>query len=136
MRKILSVLVATVLLMISPGQAHGQYDLFGGSLKGKKLRKAIQAANSQPLGTEANPVRAFMPQGQHDYLLRLRCEDNSQPKFERRGSVGRGPFGRIMDVYAVDCDPAAPRSVDIYMDMYHAGYVEKRPVPGFAILPN
>jgi hypothetical protein len=38
-----------------------------------------------------------------------------------------------MDIYTVACD--APPTRSIYIDMYHADYVELRPVAGFTIQP-
>jgi hypothetical protein len=101
---------------------------------GSKLDRAIAAAAKHPFGSKLNPVRASMPQGQHAYLRRLRCSDGQAPQFDRIGNYGLGVYGNIIDGYAVDCGSAAPGKVEIFMDMYHAGYVETRPVPGFTIV--
>jgi hypothetical protein len=106
----------------------------GGLLKGKKLKKAIAAADTHPLGSEHNPVRVNMPHGQRAYLSRLRCGDSKAPSFERGGSTGPGPFGAIVDVYDVDCGNASPGKVAVYLDMYHHSHVEQRAVPGFTIV--
>lgn len=90
------------------------------------------AINAAPLGSRANPVRSEMPAGEAAYLARLVCSDGSRPAFQRIGSFGQGPYTTIIDGYGVRC-PAA--IVTVYMDMYHAGYVERRPVPGFRINP-
>ena len=102
---------------------------------GSRLDRAIAAAAKHPFGSKENPVRASMPQGQHAYLRRLRCSDGQAPQFDRIGNFGLGVYGNIIDGYAVDCGSAAPGRVEIFMDMYHAGYVETRPVPGFTIVP-
>ena len=103
---------------------------------GSKLDRAIAAAAKHPFGSQKNPVRAAMPQGQHAYLRRLRCGDGQAPSFDRVGNYGIGVYGNIIDGYSVDCGNAAPGKVEIFMDMYHSGYVENRPVPGFTIAPQ
>jgi hypothetical protein len=106
------------------------------ALQGEVLERAIAAAEAAPLGSKANPVRVTQPQGQHAYLARLRCSDGKAPEFERRGNVGPGPFGNIVDLYDVRCMGAEPASSEVYMDMYHGGFMEARPVPGFTIRSN
>ena len=86
------------------------------------------------LGSRSNPVRAQMPAGQHEYLMRLRCKNGQAPKFQRRGSIGRGPYGNMLDGYMVECQGSEPKMV--VMDMYHRGYRELAPVPGFTVLPE
>jgi hypothetical protein len=86
---------------------------------------------SKPLGSRTNPVRAFMPEGQHEYLSRLRCADRKRPKFSRTGSYGPGPWGSIIDGYEVSCKDGF--SVLIFMDMYHPDYRETQAVEGFTI---
>jgi hypothetical protein len=88
---------------------------------------------AQPLGSKGNPVRSFLPTGEHAYLRRLQCLDGSTPAFERQGSVGAGPYTTIIDAYEVRC---AGKSVVLYLDMYHPGYIERRAVPGFTIRPD
>jgi hypothetical protein len=84
------------------------------------------------LGTATNPVRVLMPEGEREYLHRLRCANGSAPTFERQGSAGIGPYGKILDIYSVQC---GTKSSSIYMDMYHCSE-EERPVPGFDIVPE
>lgn len=103
------------------------------AIKGKKLEKAIAKAETHPLGSEENPVRVEMPQGQHAYLHQLRCADGRAPQFARQGSMGIGVFGNIIDAYDVRCEGSEPASAVVYMDMYHAGHRETRAVPGFTI---
>lgn len=128
--------IAAVILTTSPAVARDPLaDMLAGksAVQGRKLKKAIEKADTQPLGSDANPVRSTGPQGQRAYLARLRCEDGRQPAFERMGSMGIGPFGNIIDAYSVQCQDSQPADTTIYMDLYHAGYVETRPVPGFTI---
>ena len=101
---------------------------------GGALDRAIAAAARYPFGSKQNPVRVTMPAGERAYLARLRCSDGRPPQFERMGSFGAGPYGNILDGYTVDCGAAAPGKVEIFMDMYHGGYAETRPVPGFTIV--
>ena len=112
------------------------FDLFGSALKGTELESAIAAAAVHPLGSEKNPVRANMPAGERAYLERLRCSDGNAPAFERGGSVGTGPHGTIMDIYELRCLSGQPATSSVYMDMYHADYVENRTVSGFSIKSN
>ena len=105
-------------------------------MSGAALDRAVAAAAKHPFGSQKNPVRAEMPQGQRAYLARLRCGDGQVPRFERMGNYGIGVYGNIIDGYAVDCGGAAPGKVEIFMDMYHSGHVETRPVPGFTIVPG
>ena len=102
-------------------------------LEGKALEQAIAKAETRPLGSRENPVRVEGPGGQRNYLAQLRCADGAAPKYQRSGNVGSGPYGSIMDLYAVDCGAAAPGQVEIFMDMYFRGHVETRAVPGFAL---
>ena len=102
-------------------------------MRGKKLQKAIEKAEAHPLGSKENPVRVEMPQGQMAYLASLRCTDGKPPKFRRIGNYGLGVYDNIIDGYDVRCEGSEPASSTIFMDMYHAGHVETRPVPGFTI---
>lgn len=98
-------------------------------LEGKKLDRAIEEADKSPLGSRENPVRVILATGERAYLSRLRCAAGDAPTFARSGNVGPGPFGGIIDLYAVKC--ADKDAVEIYMDMYHESN-ETRIVPGFS----
>lgn len=104
------------------------------AVEGAELKAAVAEAGRHPLGSKENPVRTAMPAGERAYLARLRCTDGAAPSYERQGSGGGGPYGNILDFYQVTCAGAEP--VPVVMDMYHAGYVEDRPVPGFTIVPR
>lgn len=103
------------------------------AMQGKKLKKTIEKAEAYPLGSKENPVRVEMPQGQMAYLASLRCTDGKPPQFKRIGNYGLGVYDNIIDGYDVRCEGSEPASSTIFMDMYHAGHVETRPVPGFTI---
>jgi hypothetical protein len=86
---------------------------------------------SGPLGGPENPIRAKGVQGQHDYLARLRCKNGRAPKFERAGSIGLGPYGKIVDLYTLHCENGPVQQV--VMDLYHC-IEETRPIEGFEIV--
>lgn len=86
---------------------------------------------SGPLGSETNPIRAKGPDGQRDYLARLRCASGRAPEFERAGSMGVGPYGKIVDLYTLHCENGPVRQVT--MDMYHC-VEETRAIDGFEIV--
>lgn len=105
-------------------------------LQGAKLQAAIAEADKHPLGSQRNPVRVSGARGEHIYLGRLKCSSGDTPAFYRMGSVGVSPFGNIADLYSVTCEGAEPVLTQVYMDMYHPGHIEDRPVAGFAITPS
>ncbi len=100
---------------------------------GADLARAVTAADQHPLGSAQNPVRVSTPVGQRAYLDRLRCADGRAPSYVRRGNVGFGVFGGIVDDYAVTC--AGQAAVSVQMDMYHPTHRETRTVPGFTLVP-
>jgi hypothetical protein len=97
--------------------------------QGADLERMIREAEAYPLGSRMNPVRTD-PTAQHAYLRRLRCSNGSRLRFKRVFSAGIGPFGRIIDEYIVSC---AGKTEKVYLDMYHRGHAEMRPIPGYAI---
>jgi hypothetical protein len=135
-----SFMLGALLLAGACATSSGQPDLdralAGESqVRGSALERRVAAAERYPLGSRNNPVRAEMPPGQQAYLRRLRCSDGRRPEFSRIGNFGVGVYGNIIDGYRVSCGVAAPGTVEVYMDMYHRGHVEARPVPGFTIVP-
>ncbi len=94
-------------------------------------RTVPDAKLSGPLGSESNPIRAKGPQGQRDYLARLRCSNGRAPQFERDGSIGLGPYGKMVDLYSLHCENGPVQQVT--MDMYHC-VEETRPIEGFEIV--
>ena len=138
-RKVLALALAAALAVAGCATASAPRDealaggIFGPALSPADMAKAIEAAAAHPLGSKANPVRVHMPPGERAYLERLRCSDGNAPAFHRAGSVGTGPFGNILDAYNVRCLAGMPARSTVYMDMYHGGHAENRPVPGFTI---
>jgi hypothetical protein len=98
----------------------------------KKSNQSKGDGDAKVLGSKAAPVRCDKPGGERAYLQRLRCPDGTTPSFNRVGSMGHGGYGHIVDLYSVRCADTGITH-KIYMDMYHPGYVEKRPVPGFTL---
>jgi CHAT domain-containing protein len=86
------------------------------------------------LGSDRAPVKVGGAAGQRAYLSRLRSKDGTTPKWQRRGSIGVGIYGNIIDVYDIE-DASTGRVASICMDMYHPGYYERRPIPGFSLTP-
>ena len=125
-----AIILAAALLAGCATTAEDDF-LMPAGLTCARLEQALAAAAAHPLGSLENPVRADMPPGQHRYLESLRCSNGEPPEFEREGNMGPGPFGGIVDKYRVACPRGQPREAAIYMDMYHPGHVETRPVPGF-----
>ena len=124
-------LVATLLaLPASAQQTSGSIEIESMMEGRKTITPNWQAINALPLGDKGNPVRVYMPPGQHTYLSRLVCTGGGAPTFSRIGSFGMGPYRTIVDAYNVACGSNAAR---VFMDMYHPNYVERRPVPGFTI---
>lgn len=123
-----------VILLAGVGCRHGSVDEFVFSPRPLTPQQSAAVAQA-PLGSEKNPVRCEQPRGQRAYLQRLRCPSGEAPGFERLGSVGRGPYGTIMDAYAVRC-PGREEPWTVFMDMYHDGVIEDRPIDGLSILPG
>jgi hypothetical protein len=86
---------------------------------------------AQPLGSSRNPVLCERPKGEREYLHRLRCADGSRPDFCRAGSTDLQHQDHVYDVYLVRCGDV---EVEVYMCMYHSGYRESQPIPGFTIV--
>lgn len=140
--KLLPLLAAAVLAVAAPSAAVAQtgsasqkpvdlMEMMGIKVpEGDALERLVEAAAKHPLGSRDNPVRASGVRGQRAYLARLRCADGKRPRFKRAFSAGIGRFGRMMDIYNVNCGSDTRQ---VYLDLYHAGYVERRPIPGFTV---
>ena len=85
-----------------------------------------------PLGSAENPVRAWGPGGQREYLSRLICANHEHPlSFKRIGNVGEGPYGTYVDLYEVICETSGgEQTISVHMDMYHQ-HRETYPAAGF-----
>lgn len=101
----------------------------------KALSEEEQAkVDAAPLGSPENPIRCVMVAGERAYFNRLRCPSGRAGKYKRVGSVGEGPYDMIMDLYQVRCEEW-DTPAEVFIDMYHKGYVENRAVPRFSIAP-
>lgn len=85
------------------------------------------------LGGKGNPVRCDGPQGQRDYLSRLRDYSDNPVTFKRAGTLRAGPYGNALDAYQVSYPDGYAQ--ELYLDMYHPGFVEKGAPAGFKIVP-
>lgn len=110
-------------------------DQLGRGSSDAELARAVAAAAAHPLGTSANPVRVGGPEGAQAYLARLRCANGAVPTIGERSPAGVGAYGTIVDSWPLDCDTAAPGTVGLIIDLYHAGHVEQAAPPGFTIRP-
>ncbi|NCP19779.1 MAG: hypothetical protein GW855_11545 [Erythrobacter sp.] len=146
-QKLLSMCAGVALAAVWAGPVAAQDDAEGkaaemlmkmlsgeSNIDGEELAAAQEEASAFPLGSAENPVRAEMPPGQRAYLSRLRCANLKRPTYQRAGSAGLSPYGNIVDVYVVTCADSEPASREIYIDMYHPGYVETRAVDGYGIV--
>ena len=108
---------------------------YSGNRQGAEKRpdRSANPSDTGVLGSKSAPVHAHRPSGQHAYLKRLRCSDGKAPSFRRRGSFQIGGYGNLIDLYNVRCDNNKD-NYEIYMDMYHPGHIEMRPVPGFTLV--
>jgi hypothetical protein len=96
-----------------------------------EYERELAAAAAFPLGSLGNPVRVAGPDGERNYLGRLRCADGSQPRIVAQRPGGTGGFGNVVDVATVDCAAAAPGRAEIMLDIYHEEHQEQAPPPGF-----
>lgn len=123
---------ATQTTAAPPPQSSGTVVVYDFLVQGNRRTVSPNwaAINSQPLGTQGNPVRTLMPEGQRAYLQRLVCPDGAPPSYRRIRNVGVGVYTTIIDEYDVRC---GARNSLIYMDMYHPNYIERRAVPDFRL---
>lgn len=136
---VMKALLAAVTLVAIVGSAPASWAeprrIWPNSLSPEELSRRLEEGAQRPLGTRENPVRVFMPEGERDYLSRLRCSNSRAPAFERIGSYGPKPgvYGHIVDAYQVICRSGEPPATAIFMDMYFADYVETAAPPGFTL---
>ena len=101
-----------------------------------EYERELAAASAFPLGSLQNPIRVAGPDGERNYLARLRCADGSTPRIGAPRSGGTGGFGNVVDVASVDCAAEAPGRADIRFDVYHEEHQEQAPPPGFRFRPR
>lgn len=86
--------------------------------------------SSKDLGTPENPIKCKNAHEQVEYLRLLRDKKGKPVRYERIGHGYSNQQGRILDKYRI-ISANGKRFVIIYMDMYHRGSKEIRPVKGF-----
>jgi hypothetical protein len=141
MRLALALLIAATAAAAAPEPASAQMqtprqmlESMGLAPSERRVRRAVERAADEPLGSERNPVRVSSPDGQRAYMARLRCADGNPPEVGPRRNAGEGPFGTIIDVYPLDCGDSAPGQVQLAMDMYHDDHVETNAPAGFTLV--
>jgi hypothetical protein len=97
-----------------------------------ELDAQIAAAGARPLGSLGNPIRVAGPEGEQNYLHKLRCPDGTAPMIGQREDGGVGTYGTVTDAFEVTCRGAP--AVRLVMDMYHEVHVVTRAPAGFTIL--
>lgn len=103
---------------------------------GYELRKMGERPPGRPsgeLGGKNRPVRCAEPRGEQQYLARLRDASGKPVQFRRRGSMGVGVYGHILDLYEIRASDG--KQGEVYMDMYYTKLVDEKAIPGFTLAP-
>jgi len=86
-------------------------------------------------GTPQDQTSIIMagPRAERAYLDRLRDSQGNPLRYQRRGSVGAGPDGHVLDQYELTGQDG--RTYALYLDMYHpeAGYLDAPAPRGMSI---
>jgi len=97
----------------------------------KQINSMMEELNQQTqLGTITNPVKCDGVMGEFEYLEKLVTLEGEPIKYYREGSVNKGG-GIILDKNIIQ-DVLGNVIANIYFDMYHREYREKRIVPGLS----
>ena len=130
-------LVAILLAILGgvPALAAEPRKMWPNSLSPEEPSLRLEEGARRPLGSRENPIRVFRPDGERNYLSRLRCSDGVAPAFSRIGSYGPQPgiYGHILDAYQVVCRSGAPAEATHFMDMYFADHIETAAPLGFTL---
>ncbi|MBP7650773.1 MAG: hypothetical protein KA085_04280 [Phenylobacterium sp.] len=123
------------MLIAAPAPAAEPHKMWPNSLSPEELSLRLEEGARRPLGSRENPIRVFRPDGERDYLSRLRCSDGVAPAFSRIGSYGPKPgiYGHIVDAYQVVCRSGDPAEATLLMDMYFADHTETAAPLGFTL---
>lgn len=81
-----------------------------------------------PLGSKNNPVRCDDFDGVDNYLMKLVGPDGQELLHLRKGSI-KGFYGNMTDIYNIYSEDDIVNQ-DVYIDMYHVGYNEKKAPEG------
>jgi hypothetical protein len=71
-----------------------------------------------PVGSKQNPIKVSGVEMERFYCKFLRTPEGETLDYERVGSVGKGPYGNILDLYRVTTKDGE-KQWDVYIDMYH-----------------
>ena len=95
----------------------------------RSLFKIKPSEISGKLGSKTNPIRCCKPTGERAYLSRLLDADGKPVTFTRKGSVGTGVYGHILDLYIIV--DSKGKSHEVYIDMYYTKLVDDKPIENF-----
>lgn len=137
MKTLLAAVIPFVIATSDPASAVETHRIWPSNLSPQELSHRLEEGARRPLGSRENPVRVFMPEGEREYLSRLRCSDGAAPAFGRTGSYrDPGVYGHVVDIYDVRCRSGDPPSTEILMDMYFADHVETGAPAGFTLVAS
>lgn len=75
----------------------------------------------------SNPIPVNDAVGERAYIQSLQCQCGAPFLYKRRGSVGKGPDGHMLDLYQLVCFKSKCK-IDLYFDMYHGSESKLRPL--------
>ena len=122
----MKLIILSIMLIALPGLGEERQPPSAPTSPGETVTKG-------KLGRQTNPVRCDGALGQRAYLDRLRDYSDQPVSYKRSGTHPGGPYGNALDSYTVAYHDGY--SQEVFMDMYHPGFVEKEPPPGFKIVP-
>ena len=76
--------------------------------------------------SKRHPIPVNWPEGEYEYLSRLRCPCGEPFFFQRVGSCGFAPDGHVVDRFELMCRKKEHRYF-LYLDMYHSGMPSTSP---------
>ena len=92
--------------------------------------------HQEPLGSKENPIKCDGPAGEIQYLRRLSGPNHEPLVFERMGSISVKGNPNYLDLTKARSLFDNDISYEIYLDMYHSGHQEQRPVYDLQIMSN
>jgi hypothetical protein len=124
-------------------------------IAGSIIANGDEKGRSPALGfglTPADPIEVCAPDGEREYLARLRCPDGGAPAYDRSRSQLRNPSEtpeaaqavheqvvtrrqlrkgeldyHVVDAYQVSCRELV---LEVFLDMYHCGASKPKRAPG------
>lgn len=95
--------------------------------------KYVDDDMADQLGSKSTPVRCFESFGEKRYIARLRCKEKTPFSIVSRVSVGKGPYGYIIDRYHIKCG-CGKHDKYVHMDPHFPRAVETRPLPNTTLV--